>query len=156
MTSQQLSGVSENLTGGAQELATITQTISQEAGKIGQQIRQTDGIMKLIQEISDSTHMLGLNAAIEAARAGDMGRGFSVVAEEIRKLAGNSKASAKEIKENLNEMTKMISLLTGEIEKIAALSEEQAASTEQTNASIQQLQAVAQELEQIAANLVGK
>jgi len=155
-TSQQLAEVAENLTDGAEELSGITQAISEEAKSIKQQIEDTDKIMKMVQGISDSTHMLGLNAAIEAARAGEMGRGFSVVAEEIRKLAGHSKSSAGEINENLTRMTNSILGLSSEIEKIAALSEEQAASTEETSASIEQFQAVAAELRQIAGELIGQ
>lgn len=155
-TTNQLAGVSENLTGGAQELASIAQTMAEEAETVTQQIHQTEQIMRIIHEISDSTHMLGLNAAIEAARAGEMGRGFSVVAEEIRKLAANSKQSSKNIKDNLEKMTQILSRLSSETANIAALSEEQAASTEETNASIQQLQAVAEELQHIAEVLINK
>lgn len=154
-TSRQLADVSENLTAGAEQLAGTSQTISSKSEDIKEKIQNTDKIMDVVGGVSDSTHMLGLNAAIEAARAGEMGRGFSVVAEEIRKLAGNSKASAVEINTNLKGMADTIMDLAVEIEKIAALSEEQAASTEQTNASIQQLQSMAHELEEVAQVLIG-
>lgn len=62
--------------------------------------------LRVITEISSQTNLLALNAAIEAAQAGDAGRGFSVVAEEIRKLAEDSKQSARQIESLLEEVQK--------------------------------------------------
>lgn len=87
-----------------EELSDSIKELSSIFADLTRKIEETNGFIVNIQSITEQTNLLALNASIEAARAGDAGRGFSVVAEEIRKLAELTRQTAVQITENLTEV----------------------------------------------------
>ena len=150
---EQTSQGKRTVTQSAASVRELTELVSNASGVIEELAGETQRIgsaLDLIQQITDQTNLLALNAAIEAARAGEAGRGFAVVADEVRNLASSTSDSTKEIQ------TIIESLQSGSHQAVEAMrqSRERAQDTlsqaEEAHSALEQIESAVEDITDIS------
>ena len=158
--SQELTSTMQTVSRAVEELAVSSEAVAvkgnnlmKSANEAVLQLGETEEVLNLIKTIAKQTKLLGLNAAIEAARSGEHGRGFAVVADEVRKLAENSTASVERISGIMSSIEESVQVITGGVKDSGDVAQSQARLTQSVASNIQQLEAMSQELSALAQHL---
>lgn len=160
--------ISEQSTKGAKALAEVieevnvlqdnTTRLAQDVSKLGTLSDEIGLIVNVIDEIAEQTNLLALNAAIEAARAGEHGRGFAVVADEVRTLAEQSSQATNEITSLINQIQGGISTAVTGMNEGATQTARVSASVDQSGTFLQEIlvdvESIVEAVESISAGLV--
>ncbi|MEK5078587.1 methyl-accepting chemotaxis protein [Solibacillus sp. FSL W7-1436] len=138
---------------GSTSLKESANELLQQSKQAEKNVQQTSEILTLLKRMADQTNLLGLNAAIEAARAGEKGRGFEVVATEIRKFSKETIESTQKIRETMNQINEATQKITNSIAEISAIGTLQSESIQQVSDFVKEIQTMSAQLNKYASKL---
>jgi copper chaperone CopZ len=150
---EQISIEVNTITNNVQDLLVKNSNVIFMLNEANENAKGTNEILSFVKSIASQTNILGMNAAIEAGRAGESGRGFKVVANEIRKLSTSTMNSLKQINEVLENINGNIENISIDVIESNGVFEDQAASLQEISSSLQQLNETAKILEKLSKKL---
>jgi uncharacterized protein YoxC len=149
----QISDAVNGLSEAVQKLALTNKEIADKSEKAAEFTDATNEVLSFIQKIATQSNLLGLNAAIEASRAGDAGRGFQVVSQEIRKMSANTTDSVKKINKVLNSIENYVNDISKDIKESNSVFQGQIATLEEITASMTELDTTVKTLKDLSEQL---
>ncbi|MBP2656770.1 MAG: yfmS 5 [Firmicutes bacterium] len=151
-----LAGAIQSCLAQAEELAANGELLKGLAVDARLKAQETDKVVAFIKDVAEQTNLLGLNAAIEAARSAEHGRGFGVVAKEVRKLAEHSAQSAIQITSILNTIYSAIDNISDKITEVDKINRSQANAIEKLIAHSEELMTMSRDLRTLAEEVSGQ
>lgn len=148
-----LASTTEEISAQTEEIASVCHNLTKVSLGLKDLVKEMDNILNFIRNIANQTNLLGLNAAIEAARVGEMGRGFGVVAEEIRKLATSSTESIRKIEGFTNSVQNDSDQVYKQIEHVETVVTEIASAITNVAGAVQQVAAMSDGLLKLSDQL---
>lgn len=137
---QRAAAAIEEISASSEELAATTDSVVKISHEAARKVHETNQILDMSRAIATQTKLLGLNASIEAARAGVHGRGFSVVAGEMQKLAQNSAEATEKINRILSEIQGALHRVTEAINQSASIATEQSQAMQDISGMVNSVQ----------------
>ncbi|SHJ06028.1 methyl-accepting chemotaxis protein [Desulfosporosinus lacus] len=147
-----ISSSAHNLSAATEELAATLRSMDSEIEQVNKEMRRTNELTQEIKKISKQSKILGINAAIEASRAGEHGRGFSIVSEEVRKLATDTDSSTQAIERNVQEVQSSVGLLIEAIKQLTEVTESHANEVTEIANSLVRIEDLAKQLLKMGQN----
>ncbi|MEK5233153.1 methyl-accepting chemotaxis protein [Lysinibacillus sp. FSL K6-0232] len=138
----------------SEELSATSETITEKSRHALENSSRSNEITDFIKTISRQTNLLGLNASIEAARAGQYGAGFNIVAQEVRKLSNETATATEQIETSLKTITSNVQALMESMEQIESASNEQAELVQQFSEAIETLSEISGQMEHYIKNIL--
>lgn len=147
---EQISAATQQLASSSMQVNEHQNVLNSEIQTVQQLSNEISVTLGYIKNITNQTKMLGLNASIEAARVGELGKGFSVVATEIRKLSESSRETADSIAALIEKIKISVNRTMQESNTTLDITEQQSAAIEETNASVEEVTSFTMELDKLA------
>ncbi|HYK74375.1 MAG TPA: methyl-accepting chemotaxis protein [Pseudoneobacillus sp.] len=142
-----------NVSNGAFSLFSYTRDLIHASEEASKQVEKTTEVLTFIKQVANQTNLLGLNAAIEAARANEYGKGFNVVANEIRKLSQHTRSSTETIQDTLENIRESMESINKMVQKISNVGEIQKENIKHIHESVEEIHHMSKRLNEFA-NLI--
>ncbi len=152
-SSEEISASTEELAKSSADFSSYIKNLSEAQTEMRNQVDNTTKILEMINSVAKNTRILGFNAGIEAARSGEYGRGFSVVAKEITKLADQSADSVNEIRQLIDKLKEKVDQVATIVNDSVEISNGQTATINEISENLQHLSQVAEDIEEMAKKI---